>query len=177
MSRRSRSTSSRTCRRCAPRSTPWSARSREFGEQVELRPPVRLDAILDAERARKISLPNDYRALLTITNGMRVRDHATGRDLRFFGVGDYAESTPLAVMAHRFLQLEREAGLAQCVPLANWGAPEDWLLYDRRGLVRGAEPGYVLVLGQPHESSQQLDGLTGVFATIEWHTREVLGTN
>ena len=37
------------------------------GMKVELRPPVRLDAILDAERAAKISLPNDYRALLTIT--------------------------------------------------------------------------------------------------------------
>ena len=43
---------------------------REYGEIVELRPPVRLDAILDAERARRISLPNDYRALLTITNAM-----------------------------------------------------------------------------------------------------------
>src|SRR5690606_15327300 len=45
---------------------------KEFGESVDLRPGVRLDAILDAERAAKVSLPNDYRALLTLTNGMRL---------------------------------------------------------------------------------------------------------
>ena len=63
---------------------------KELGEKVELRPPVRLDAILDAERARKLSLPNDYRALLTITNGMRLWEH------EFLGAGDYRESTQLA---------------------------------------------------------------------------------
>src|SRR6185503_14272439 len=45
---------------------------KEFGESVDLRPGVRLDAILDAERAGKVSLPNDYRALLTLTNGIQL---------------------------------------------------------------------------------------------------------
>ena len=34
---------------------------------------LNLAAVLDAERASKISLPNDYRALLTLTDGLRLR--------------------------------------------------------------------------------------------------------
>jgi hypothetical protein len=93
---------------------------KEFGEPIELRPPVRLDAILDAERARKISLPNDYRALLTITNGMMVWDHA------FLGAGDYREPTPLALAAQRYLHNAAEngaVGIEECVPVAKWGTP------------------------------------------------------
>src|SRR6185312_6658487 len=62
----------------------------ELGESVELRPPVRLDAILDTERAARISLPNDYRALLATTNGMRVWDR------EFLATGDFREPTALA---------------------------------------------------------------------------------
>ena len=81
---------------------------------------MRLDAILDAERARKISLPNDYRALLTITNGMQLWEH------EFFGAGDYREPTPLARAralyrdggelrraGHRGLRPARELGPAE----------------------------------------------------------------
>ena len=144
---------------------------KEFGEPIELRPPVRLDAILDAERARKISLPNDYRALLTITNGMTLWDHA------FFGAGDYREATPLALTAQRYLQSSASAGatgIEECVPLAKWGTPGDWLLYDPRGRIRGGEPGYVLRLDS-HE--HPIEDLSTALARIEYMARETLGTN
>jgi hypothetical protein len=144
---------------------------KEFGEPIELRPPVRLDAILDAERARKISLPNDYRALLTITNGMTVWDHA------FFGAGDYREATPLAVSAQRYLQTSAEngaVGIEECVPVAKWGTLTDWLLYDPRGRMRGGQPGYVLRLDS---GAHPIDDLSTALARIEYMARETLGTN
>jgi hypothetical protein len=144
---------------------------KEFGEPVELRPPVRLDAILDAERARKISLPNDYRALLTITNGMTLWDHA------FFGAGDYREATPLAVSAQHYLHTSAEngaVGIEECVPVAKWGTPTDWLLYDPRGRMRGGQPGYVLRLDS---GAHPIDDLTTALARIEYMARETLGTN
>lgn len=144
---------------------------REYGEQVELRPPVRLDAILDAERAHKISLPNDYRALLTITNGMRLWDH------EFFGAGDYREATPLAARAARWIESTSASGatgLEECVPLACWGQPNDWLLYDPRGNIRGGEPGYVLML---NSDDHALEDLAAALGHLEDIAREVLGTN
>lgn len=138
---------------------------KELGEKVELRPPVRLDAILDAERARKLSLPNDYRALLTITNGMRLWEH------EFLGAGDYRETTQLANRAVHWMQ---SAGVADCVPLACWGQPHDWLIYDPRGRVRGGEPGYVLVLSK---DEHPLIDLAAALAHLEDIAREVLGTN
>ena len=144
---------------------------REFGEQVELRPPVRLDAILDAERAHKISLPNDYRALLTITNGMRLWEH------EFFGAGDYREATPLAARAARWIEstsARGATGLEECVPLACWGQPNDWLLYDPRGRIRGGEPGYVLMLDSDDHA---LEDLAAALGHLEDIAREVLGTN
>jgi hypothetical protein len=144
---------------------------REYGEQVELRPPVRLDAILDAERAHKISLPNDYRALLTITNGMRLWEH------EFFGAGDYREATPLAARAARWIESTSAAGatgLEECVPLACWGQPNDWLLYDPRGNIRGGEPGYVLML---NSDDHALEDLAAALGHLEDIAREVLGTN
>jgi hypothetical protein len=144
---------------------------REYGQRVELRPPVRLDAILDAERARKISLPNDYRALLTITNGMVAFDH------EFFGVGDYREPTVLARNAQRYLQSSAEAGasgLEECVPLANLGSAHSWLLYDPRGRVRGGEPGYVAMRTADVD---QRDSLVAVLDRLGEVAREALGTN
>jgi hypothetical protein len=144
---------------------------REYGESIELRPPVRLDAILDAERARKISLPNDYRALLTITNGMALWEHA------FFGVGDYRERTPLAMRAQQYMEMMAESGrtgIEDCVPLANWGQPNDWLLYDRRGTLRGDEPGYVLMLNADEHA---LGDLAAALHHLEFIARETLGTN
>ncbi|HUJ58836.1 MAG TPA: SMI1/KNR4 family protein [Kofleriaceae bacterium] len=143
----------------------------ELGLRVELRPPVRLDAILDAERARRISLPNDYRALLTLTNGMRLWDY------EFFGVGDYRDATPLAMRAARWLHAtstEVPIGVSECFPLASWGQPNDWLLYDPRGRIRGGEPGYVLMLDTDERS---LVDLSTALARIETTARDVLGTN
>jgi hypothetical protein len=139
---------------------------KEFGEPIELRPPVRLDAILDAERARKISLPNDYRALLTITNGMTLWEHA------FFGAGDYREATPLALSAQRYLA--NSTGLEECVPLAQWGPATDWLLYDPRGRARGGRPGYLL---RAEGHAEAIEDLSAALARIEHQARETLGTN
>jgi hypothetical protein len=142
---------------------------KEYGESVELRPGVRLDAILDAERAARVSLPNDYRALLTLTNGMRLWEH------EFFATADYREQTRLAVRAQQYLQASLgTTGIAECVPLANWGQPRDWLLYDPRGRLRGGEAGYVLVLGA---AEQPLQDLADALAQMESLAREVLGTN
>ena len=144
---------------------------KEFGEPIELRPPVRLDAILDAERTRKISLPNDYRALLTITNGMTLWEHT------FFGAGDYREATQLAISAQHYLQTTASdgvTGIDECVPLAKWGTPTDWLLYDPRGRVRGGEPGYILRLDN---HAHPIDDLSTALARIEYMARETLGTN
>jgi hypothetical protein len=144
---------------------------KEFGEPIELRPPVRLDAILDAERARRISLPNDYRALLTITNGMTLWEHA------FFGAGDYREPTPLALSAQHYLQTSAQngaVGIEECVPVAKWGTPSDWLLYDPRGRMRGGYPGYVLRID---DAAHPIDDLPTALARIEHMARETLGTN
>ena len=116
---------------------------KELGGQVELRPPARLDTILDAERAAKLSLPNDYRAFLSITNGMRLLD------CEFLATADYRDPTALAQRAHHFVHAEYAMnGLSDCVPLASWGTADDWLLYDPRGRVRGGAPGYIATLGK-----------------------------
>ncbi len=142
---------------------------KEFGEAVELRPPVRLDAILDAERTAKISLPNDYRALLTITNGMRLWEH------EFFASGDYREVTRLATRAQHYLGSSLGVtGIAECVPVASWGQPTDWLLYDPRGRMRGGYAGYVLMLDK---DGVAVDDLATALAHMENMAREVLGTN
>lgn len=141
----------------------------EFGESVELRPPVRLDAILDAERAGRVSLPNDYRALLTITNGMRLWEH------EFLGAGDYREPTRLATRARQYLGSSfGVTGLAECVPLASWGQPNDWLLYDPRGRLRSGEPGYILMV---ESGGIPVEDLAAALAHMENMAREALGTN
>jgi len=113
---------------------------KELGGTIELRPPARLDAILDGERAARVALPNDYRALLSISNGMRLWDR------EFLATHDFARPPRLRVArASSFTPSTASAGLADCVPLANWGQPNDWLLYDPRGRIRGGEPGYVVM--------------------------------
>ncbi len=141
----------------------------ELGGQVELRPPARLDTILDAERAAKVSLPNDYRAFLSITNGMRLLDR------EFLATADYRDPTSLAQRAHHFVHAEYAAGgLSDCVPLASWGRPEDWLLYDPRGRVRGGAPGYLATSGKDEII---LDDLVAALGWLEELTRDILGTN
>lgn len=144
---------------------------KELGLIIDLRPPVRLDAVLDAERARKISLPNDYRALLSITNGMTLWHHV------FFSAGDYREMTPLARSAQRYMLHAAQTGdlgVEESIPLAKWGNDTSWLLYDPRGRMRDGEPGYVL---RVDHSIQPIRDLVDALARIEGAARETLGSN
>ncbi|MBA3398196.1 MAG: SMI1/KNR4 family protein [Deltaproteobacteria bacterium] len=144
---------------------------REFGEVAKLEPPATLDAVLAAERARKIQLPNDFRALLTICDGMTLWDHV------FFGTVDYRNDTDLAKSARAYLESSVSlgaTGLDECVPLANWGQPNDWLLYDPHGRFRGGTPGYLLML---NADECPLDGLSHALDRFERIARDVLGTN
>jgi hypothetical protein len=142
---------------------------RELGEIARLEPPATLEAVLAAERARRIQLPNDYRALLTICDGMTLWDH------QFFGTLDYRGETPLAKRAREYLELVADAtGVHDCVPLASWGQPNDWLVYDPHGRYRAGEPGVVLM----HESQYHpLDGLVEALAHFEAMARDVFATN
>jgi hypothetical protein len=135
---------------------------RELGETVKLEPPATLDAIAAAERARGIQLPNDYRALLAISDGMKLWDH------QFFGTLDYRTETKLSRAARAIVKD------SACVPLASWGTPNDWLLYDPYGSRRGGEPGILLLLGAEEHA---LDGIAAAFEHFEVIARDVLGTN
>ncbi|MBA3818448.1 MAG: SMI1/KNR4 family protein [Deltaproteobacteria bacterium] len=144
---------------------------REFGEVARLDAPAALDAVLAAERVRKIQLPNDYRALLTICDGMTLWDHA------FLGTVDYRNDTDLAKSARAYLEASATAGtigLDECVPLANWGQPNDWLLYDPHGRFRSGTPGYLLML---NADECPLDGLSHALDRFERIARDVFGTN
>lgn len=144
---------------------------RELGEPSQLKPPASLDAVLATERASKIQLPNDYRALLTITNGMAMGDH------EFFGTPDYADDTTLGRRARAFLHMSASyggIGMDECVPLANWGQPNQWLLYDPRGTVREGAPGYVVMMtADPWPMHDLADALR----KIEHAVRDIRGTN
>ncbi|MBA2541309.1 MAG: SMI1/KNR4 family protein [Deltaproteobacteria bacterium] len=144
---------------------------REYGEVVKLEPPATLDNILAAERSRRIQLPNDYRALLTISDGMTLWDH------QFFGTLDYRTDTLLAKRAREYLESSARYGahgIEDCVPLANWGQPNDWLLYDPFGRYRGGEPGVVLML---NADEVHLDGVAQALERFDEIARDVLGTN
>ena len=136
----------------------------ELGAHIELRPPVRPTTILEAERIAKLSLPNDYRALLTVANGMRLWNR------EFLGIADYRDFTMLTARAHQFLHADYAfPGVAHCVPLANWGHPSDWLLYDPRGQLRGDQPGYVAVIGS---EKKLLEGLVAAMVWLEELARQ-----
>src|SRR6185503_1980103 len=95
----------------------------------------------------------------------------------FFGAGDYREPTQLALSAQRYLTASAHdgvTGIEECVPLAQWGTPGDWLLYDPRGRVRGGEPGYLL---RVENRAQPIDDLSTALESIEHMARETLGTN
>ncbi|HET7503222.1 MAG TPA: SMI1/KNR4 family protein [Kofleriaceae bacterium] len=144
---------------------------RELGEHSRLNPPATIEAVLAAERARKIQLPNDYRALLTLTDGLAAGGH------EFLGTLDYRDDTPLARRAHAFLEMSASyggIGMDECVPLASWGQPNSWLLYDPRGTVREGAPGYVVMLtADPWPMSDLAEAL----GRLEDSVRDALGTN
>ncbi|MBA3465474.1 MAG: SMI1/KNR4 family protein [Deltaproteobacteria bacterium] len=144
---------------------------KNYGEQSQLNPPTTLDNILTTERARRIQLPNDYRALLTLTDGMKIWDN------EFFGTRDYRSETELARRARVYLEESAgygATGIDDCIPLANWGQPNDWLLYDPRGTVRRGEPGYVLML---NADELPLEDLVSALERLERIASDILGTN
>jgi hypothetical protein len=143
---------------------------REIGGHSRLSPPATLDAVLAAERASRIQLPNDYRALLTISDGAVLWDHA------LFGTGDLRGDTPLAHRAREFLTASAQSGgigMDACVALASWGQPDHWLLYDPRGVIREGTPGYVVMLADP----LPIAGLSDALRRLEDAARDVLATN
>jgi hypothetical protein len=144
---------------------------KDYGETVKLEPPATLDTIMAAERAGRIQLPNDYRALLAICDGMTLWDR------QFFGTLDYRTDTTLAKRARDYLEMSARygaAGIEDCVPLANWGQPNDWLLYDPFGRYRGGEPGVVLML---NADEYVIDGVADALQQFDEIARDVLGTN
>ena len=144
---------------------------KEYGEQSQLAPPTTLDNVLATERSRRIQLPNDYRALLTLADGMKIWDN------EFFGTRDYRSETELARKARVYLEESAgygATGIDECIPLANWGQPNDWLLYDPRGTVRRGIPGYVLML---NADELPLDDLVSALERLERIASDILGTN
>ena len=134
----------------------------EFGEPVALNPPTSLERVLAIESARRVALPNEYRALLTLHDGMRLWECA------FLGTADLRGDTPLAQRARAFLESSADygaAGIDQCVPIANWGQPNHWLLYDPRGAFRRGEPGYVILLAADEWPQDSLVAALGQLAT------------
>ena len=143
---------------------------REIGGHSRLQPPASLDAVLAAERASRIQLPNDYRALLTISDGATLWDH------ELFGTRDLRGDTQLAHRAREFLALSARhggIGMDECVALASWGQPGHWLLYDPRGVIREGTPGYVVMLTDP----LPIASLTDALRRLEDAARDALATN
>jgi hypothetical protein len=65
-------------------------------------------------------------------------------------------------------------GMDECVPLASWGQPNSWLLYDPRGAVREGDPGYVVMLtADPWPMADLAEALY----RLEVLVRDVRGTN
>jgi hypothetical protein len=144
---------------------------KEYGEQSQLGAPTTLDNVLATERSRRIQLPNDYRALLTLADGMKIWDN------EFFGTRDYRSETELARKARLYLEESAgygATGIDECIPLANWGQPNDWLLYDPRGTIRRGEPGYVLMI---NADELPLEDLVAALERLERIASDILGTN
>jgi len=142
-----------------------------YGETVKLEPPATLDTILATERARRIQLPNDYRALLTICDGMTLLDR------EFLGTHDFGTDTTLARRARDYLEARARfdaIGIDDCVPLASWGQPSDWLLYDPFGRHRDGEPGILLL---SDTDSVALDGIAAALEQFDDFARDLLCTN
>lgn len=124
----------------------------DFGQRATRHPPATIADVVATEAERQIQLPNDYRALLTITDGLAIWDHT------FYGTGDY-----------------RTAALVNdCIPIANCGQPDEWLVYDSFGRMREGEPGYVLMLDA---SDTPLDGLVAALGHIARTAADALATN
>lgn len=137
----------------------------KLGQPTTMNRPATLDDILTVERERRIQLPNDFRALLTITNGLEIWSNT------FFATSDYGSETQLAKDALQYLGA---AGIEACVPIANWGQPTDWLIYDPLGLVRRGDPGYVLM---SNSDERPLEDLIAAIEHLGEIATDVLRTN
>lgn len=134
----------------------------QHGELVQLNGPAPLDVILAAERARGISLPNDFRALLVAHDGGRLHD------FQWVGTADLNGESGLWAQGCEFLRdcaREGDTRVVGCVALANLGEPNDWLLFDGAGQLRDGEPGWVMML---FAGELAVDGLAAALAR---HTR------
>jgi hypothetical protein len=112
------------------------------GHKVKLGAPASLTRVAAAEKKAKVSFPNDYRALLTLADGVKLYDNA------ILGTADWAGGKMMS-SARRFIDdsvAYGATGLDDCFPIANLGQPNDWLLYDPRGPARGGKPGYLIIL-------------------------------
>jgi hypothetical protein len=112
------------------------------GHRVKLGKPAAATRIAAAEKKAKVSFPNDYRALLTLNDGVRLYDNV------ILGTADWAGGKVLA-SSRRFIDdsvAYGATGLDDCFPIANLGQPNDWLLYDPRGAARGGKAGYLIIL-------------------------------
>ncbi len=142
-----------------------------FGQTATKNPPASLADVLAAEATRQIQLPNDYRALLTITDGFAIWDNT------FFATTDYRSETALAQNAREYIEMSARygaTGMDACVPIANWGQPNDWLLYDPLGHIRRGEPGYVLMM---NADELPLEDLVAALDRIGRVASDVLATN
>ena len=143
----------------------------QLGDPATVPPPADLDAIRAAEQVARIQLPNEYRALLATTDGPRLWEY------RFLGTADYHGATELANEARSYFETAGRygpAGIDDCVPLANCGQPNDWLLYDPHGRIRGGKPGIVMM---QNADEQAFDGLVSALEHLETVARDVLETN
>jgi hypothetical protein len=143
----------------------------QLGDPPTIPSAADLDAIRAAEQVARIQLPNEYRALLAITDGPRLWEY------RFLGTADYHGATELASEARSYFETAGRygpAGIDDCVPLANCGQPNDWLLYDPHGRIRGGKPGIVMM---QNADEQAFDGLVSALEHLETVARDVLETN
>lgn len=131
------------------------------GHTVKLGKPATLAKIAAAEKKAKVSFPNDYRALLTLHDGATLYDNV------FLGTADWAGGKVMGA-ARRFIDDAvacGATGLDDCLPIANLGQPNDWLVYDPRGAARGGKPGYLIILNADELPMKSL------VAALEWMGR------
>lgn len=138
----------------------------DIGDTAEVRPAADLQAVLAAERAARISLPNDYRALLTLADGI------FSGSCQLFGLDDIRGTTPLAKKARAFAASEPDVD--SCIPLGYIGRSTDWLFYDPAGTTRRLGPGFFVMFDQ---GSALSDDLADALATAASMSREQASVN
>ena len=122
------------------------------GVAIKAGKPATMARIAAAEKKAQVSFPNDYRALLSLHDGIALDDNV------FLGTADWAGGK-LMTHARRYIDdsvAYGATGLDDCFPIANLGQPNDWLLFDPRGAARGGKPGYLIVLNADEQPMKDL---------------------